>query len=243
MYERLQKVMAHAGVASRRESEQLILDGKVKVNGQKVTELGVKVDPTRDQIKVNNQVIKGKEKRVYYIVNKPRGYLTTVTDDRGRKTILDLVKGIDERIYPVGRLDYNSEGLLILTNDGRLANQLMHPRYRIRKWYLVEVSSEFQDQDLHTMRAGIKLDDGMTQEAYVEILQSSPEKSLIKIGIAEGRNRQVRRMCEALGYYVKRLIRTQIGPLKLGKLSTGSYRSLTPAEISKLKQAVKRDGN
>lgn len=242
MKERLQKVLAHAGVASRRVCEQMTIDGKVMVNGRVITQLGSKVDPQHDIIKVNGKIVKLKEEKVYYILNKPRGYLSSVSDDRGRKTVIDLMGSVTERIYPVGRLDYNSEGLLILTNDGTLANRIMHPRYQMRKFYLVEIDGFFDQNALDEMRSGVKLADGVTSKAYVEVLQSAPTKSLIKIGIHEGKNRQIRRMCQALGFSVKRLIRTQIGPIKLGSLPKGAYRPLTIEEIGKLKQAVKRVG-
>ena len=154
-----------------------------------------------------------------------------------------MIPNVSERVYPVGRLDYDSEGLLLLTNDGMLANKIMHPRYQIRKFYLVEVKGSFTEAALLEMRSGIKLEDGMTCKAYVEIIQTTPTKSLIKIGIHEGRNRQVRRMCQNLGFPVRRLIRTQIGPMKLGNLPSGAYRSLTNQEIGRLKQAVNRVGH
>lgn len=238
--ERLQKVMAHAGVASRRVSEEMITAGKVTVNGKLVTELGVKVDPDKDAIKVNGKLIKGREKSVYYMLHKPRGVITTASDERGRKTVLDILPKIDERVYPVGRLDYNSEGLVLLTNDGRLANKLMHPSFNVRKFYIVELKGEFSEEALETMRSGVKLDDGVTSPAYAELLSSEPRKSLLKLGIREGKNRQIRRMCAALGYDVTRLIRTQIGPIKLGNLGVGQCRQLTVQELGKLQQAVKR---
>ena len=242
MKERLQKVIAHAGIASRRASEKLITAGRVTVNGRVVTELGTKVDLRYDTVKVDGKAIRTKEKYAYYLLNKPRGYLTTVKDDRGRKTVMDLLTSVEERVYPVGRLDYESEGLLLLTNDGQLANRLMHPKYEVRKFYLVEVIGEVSEDDLAVLRSGVELEDGITSPAYVELLSSTPRKSVLKIGIHEGRNRQVRRMCQALDLSVRRLIRTQFGPIKLGKLAPGSWRQLTEQEIGKLRQAVKRRG-
>jgi len=242
MKERLQKVLAQMGVASRRASEKLILDGRVTVNGQVVTKLGTKVDVATDTIKVDGKLIRHKEPYVYYILHKPRGYISSVKDDRGRKSIMELIPEVKERVFPVGRLDYDSEGLIILTNDGQLANRLLHPRYEVWKYYLVEVKGQFSQLALEKMRSGIELEDGITSEAYVELLASDSKRTLLKVGIHEGRNRQVRRMCEALGYPVTRLIRTQIGPIKLGKLPCGAYRQLTPAEVGKLKQAVSRRG-
>ena len=242
MKERLQKVLAQAGVASRRASEKLIIAGRVTVNGRIVTELGTKVDLNQDTVKVDGKPIEVKERFVYYILHKPRGYLTTVEDDRGRRTVMQLLEPVKERIYPVGRLDYDSEGLLLLTNDGQLAHRLMHPRYQVRKFYLVEVTGEVSQAALETLRSGVQLDDGITSSAYVELLANSPQKSLLKIGIHEGRNRQIRRMCQAVGLPVRRLIRTQFGPIKLGKLSPGKFSQLTAQEVGKLKQAVKHRG-
>ena len=242
MKERLQKVLAQAGVASRRASEILIIAGRVTVNGWIVTELGTKEDMNQDTEKVDGKPIEVKERLVYYILHKTRGYLTTVEEDRGRSPVMQLLEPVKERIYPVGRLDYDSEGLLLLTNDGQLAHRLMHPRYQVRKFYLVEVTGEVSQAALETLRSGVQLDDGITSSAYVELLANSPQKSLLKIGIHEGRNRQIRRMCQAVGLPVRRLIRTQFGPIKLGKLSPGKFRQLTAQEVGKLKQAVKHRG-
>ncbi|HHX02296.1 MAG TPA: rRNA pseudouridine synthase [Firmicutes bacterium] len=242
MKERLQKVMARAGVASRRACEQLILAGRVTVNGKVVRELGTKVDLSHDSVAVDGKLVGVPERYVYYILHKPRGFLTTVSDDRGRKTVMQLLKSVPERIFPVGRLDYDSEGLLILTNDGQLANRLMHPRYQVRKFYLVKVANEVTASDVEKLRTGVELEDGITSPAYVQLLAAGPKESLLKIGIREGRNRQIRRMCQALDFKVKRLIRTQIGPVKLGNLAAGAYRRLTEQEIGKLKQAVNRSG-
>ncbi len=239
MQVRLQKAMAQAGIASRRASEQLILAGRVMVNGKVVKKLGTKVDPVRDVIKVDQKKIDQKESFVYYMLHKPRGYLSTVADDRGRKTVMDLLAPIKERIYPVGRLDYNSEGLLLLTNDGTLANRLMHPRYQIQKFYLVEVIGIVTPKTLATLRSGVKLEDGITARASVELLTTTQRKSTVKIGIHEGRNRQVRRMFAACDHKVIRLIRTQVGSIRLGNLAEGTYRKLTPQELGKLKAAVK----
>jgi len=240
MEERLQKVLAQAGVASRRACEQLILAGRVTVNGAVVRELGTTVDRSRDVVAVDGRPIINPEQYVYYILHKPRGYLTTVKDDRGRKTVMDLMASVPERVYPVGRLDYDSEGLLILTNDGELANKLMHPRYKVQKFYLVKVGSPVTAADVEKLRTGVELEDGITAPAYVELLMSGPKESLLKIGIREGRNRQIRRMCQALNLRVRRLIRIQIGPVKMGNLPVGSYRHLSEHEVQKLKQAVNR---
>jgi len=242
MKERLQKVMAHAGVGSRRACEQMIIDGLVSVNGKIVTQLGIKVDPNKDVIKVNNRVIQGKEPLVYYLLHKPKGFITSVSDERGRKTVMELLPEVKQRIYPVGRLDYDSEGLLLLTNDGRLANRLIHPRYQIRKYYLVKVEGQLSSATLEQLRTGVELEDGLTSPAIVQIISSDGKESLLKIGIHEGRKRQIRRMCAAVGHPVKRLIRVQMGPIKLGKLEPGKYRQLTEQEVGKLRQAVKVRG-
>lgn len=238
MKERIQKIMAHAGVASRRKSEQMIQAGKVSVNGKIVTELGVKADPEQDVIRVNGKLIQPKQEHYYLIINKPQGYLTTVSDDRGRKTVLDLIPKLPVRIYPVGRLDYDSQGLVLLTNDGNLAYRLMHPKFHIRKVYLVTVNGMFNRSAIEKMRSGIKLEDGITQEAEVNLLKASLKKSIVRIGLYEGRNRQIRRMCSKLGFKAKTLIRIQIGPIKLADLDIGAYRLLNTKEIKKLKQAV-----
>ncbi len=239
MKERLQKVMAHAGVASRRKSEELMLAGNVSVNGRIVRELGFKVDLSKDVIKVNGKVIYGKEAHVYYLVHKPKNYVTTASDEHGRKTVMDLLHGVSQRVYPVGRLDYDSEGLVIMTNDGAIAHRLMHPSYHIRKFYLVEVKGLISDDAVIALRAGVELEDGKTSPAYVEVLLHDKRKSVAKVIIHEGRNRQVRRMFSAVGLEVSRLTRTQIGPIKLGNLTCGQFRPLTNQEVSKLRQAMR----
>ncbi len=241
MKERLQKVMAHGGVASRRQSEQLILAGKVKVNGHVVTELGTKVDPKTDHITVDGKPLQGKEQHVYYILNKPRGYITTAADERGRKTVIQLLNGVSERVYPVGRLDYDSDGLLLLTNDGELTQRVIHPSYHMRKVYVVKVKGVITDETVQQLREGVELEDGMTNSAYVEVLLREKKASLLRIGIHEGRNRQIRRMCNAVGHEVIRLTRTQVGPITLGKLETGQFRALTHQELGKLHQAVRKN--
>ena len=242
MKERLHKLMARAGVASRRASEELILAGRVAVNGEVVRELGIKVDPASDLVAVDGRLIHGPEQHAYYILHKPRGVLTTVRDDRGRRTVMEFLQAVSERVYPVGRLDYDSEGLLILTNDGRLANRLMHPRYQVPKFYMVKVAGQVTASDLEKVRKGVELEDGPPSPAYVQLLSSEPTGGLLRVGSREGRNRQIRRMCQALGFPVKRLIRTQIGPIKLGSLAPGACRRLTGGEVRELKQAVGRHG-
>ncbi|HHT72597.1 MAG TPA: rRNA pseudouridine synthase [Firmicutes bacterium] len=237
MKERLQKYMAHTGLASRRVCEEMIRAGRVTVNGQRAA-LGAVVDPAKDIVLVDGKPIGRPERKRYVIVHKPRGYVTTVRDQYARKTVLDLVQGIEERVYPAGRLDYDSEGLVFLTNDGRLANNIMHPSHGLEKVYLVTVEGAIGNDALKQLRRGVLLEDGMTQPAQVELLSQDNQVSVLRMAIREGRNRQVRRMCSAVGFPVKRLVRIAIGPIKLGDLKAGAMRELTPAEVSKLKQAV-----
>ena len=227
--ERLQKIIARAGICSRREAEILILNGKVSVDGKIITELGVKAD-SNQKICVNGKPISICSEKIYILLNKPRGYVSTTHDERGRKTILDLIP-ISERIYPVGRLDLNSEGLLILTNDGDLTNSLLHPRFEIKKTYRAKISGSITEEILDKLRAGIELDDGLTAPAEIYRL----DNDLIEITIHEGRNRQVRRMFAAIGYDVKRLKRVKFAFLTLEGVSVGKYRYLTADEVTELK--------
>jgi len=229
--ERLQKVMAQAGVASRRHCEELIASGMVKVNGKVVKEQGLRVDLENDKIEVFNCQIGKKERKVYLMLYKPKGYLSSVFDSRGRKVVTDLLKGVQERVYPVGRLDYDSEGLLLLTNDGRLTFALTHPRYQVPKTYLVWVYGVPSNEKLESMAKGLVLDDGPTAPAEVYLRQIRQGNALIKVTVREGRNRLVRRMCESVGHPVKKLKRTEIGPLTLQGLLPGQYRYLKPVEI------------
>lgn len=238
--ERLQKVMAHAGIASRRKCEQLMLDGKVEVNGKQVTELGFKVDPKQDEILVNGRKIK-MEQYIYMAFHKPKGVITSLKDPKGRKVITDFIKKIPERVYPVGRLDYDSEGLLLLTNDGELANVLMHPRHHVAKTYHAYVKGVPHGEILEQLRRGIQLEDGMTAPAEADYIDVSPDakESILTITIYEGKNRQVRRMFESVGYPVQRLKRVRFGPVELERLPRGKYRSLTKDEIGQLLSAMK----
>ena len=238
--ERLQKVLAHAGVASRRTSEALIEQGRVTVNGKTVTELGTKVDPRRDVITVNGQTLpKQTEMYVYIILNKPAGILSAASDERGRKTVIDLVD-VEERVYPVGRLDLRSEGLILLTNDGDLAEKLTHPRYHLEKEYHVLVSGKPSSQTLARWRGGeVEVDGKPTTPAIVERLNPEGDNSWLKIILTEGRKRQIREVAKALGHPVRRLERVRIGSLKMGRLKPGRWRHLTPAEAQRLKNSVK----
>lgn len=233
--ERLQKYLAHAGVASRRHCEQLILKGKVSVNGQVVTELGTKVDPVKDKVMVDGKPVSRGNEKVYILLYKPGGYVTTVKDPEGRKTVLDLLRGIRERVYPVGRLDYDTEGLLLLTNDGELTHALTHPSRRVDKTYLARVEGVPSENELEKLRRGILLEDGMTAPAKVQLLKVQDNTAWLEITIHEGRNRQVRRMCEQTGHPVLFLKRVRLGFLTLAGLTVGKYRILRPREVAKLR--------
>lgn len=232
---RLQKMLADCGVASRRKSEDLIRDGKVKVNG-KIAQIGDKVDPYNDKVYVSGRRVTGsaRPKYRYIMLNKPRGYLTTMSDDRGRKTVIDLIPDVKERVYPVGRLDKDSEGLLLLTNDGEFANTITHPRKHINKVYRVTVRPDINDKQAAALSDGVVIDNKKTLPAQVRIVSRYTDKSVLEIVIREGRNRQIRKMCEAVGLTVIRLKRTQEGTVKLGRLKLGDYRDLTEDEVKKL---------
>ena len=232
--DRLQKVMAHAGVASRRKSEEIIKQGRVKVNGEVVTEMGIKVEPEVDEIEVDGKII-SKEKRVYLLLYKPLGYVTTVDDPRGRKTVLDLIDDIKQRIYPVGRLDYNTSGLLLLTNDGELTYVLTHPSYEIEKTYLVETEGYVDDKKLEKLEKGVELSDGITAPAKVKLKDRDSFNTKFALTIHEGRNRQVRRMCKKISNPVKKLERIKFANLSLEGLEPGDSRELTKKELKKLK--------
>lgn len=242
--ERLQKVLAQAGVASRRKCEEYIEAGRVQVNDQTVTTLGFKVDPSVDVIKVDGRIV-GREPKVYFAFNKPKGVITSVEDKEGRTVVTDYLKGVKERVYPVGRLDYDSEGLLLLTNDGELAHLLTHPRHHVPKTYHVTVKGVPHGSLLDKLREGIELEDGKTAPADVEYVDIDPDKNttVLSITIYEGRNRQVRRMFEAIRYPVVRLKRVQFGPLALGGLPRGKYRRLTAEEVNELRQSALQSHN
>lgn len=236
MQERLQKYLAGAGVASRRKAEELILQGRVKVNGEVVTELGVKVDPDIDTISVDDNEINTKEKKIYLMLNKPAGYLTTVKDDFGRPTVMDLIKRVSQRIFPVGRLDLDTEGLLLMTNDGDFAYLLTHPKHEKTKTYQALVMGSVSEEELDKLRQGVELEDGLTSPAQCKIMKRYIDKTLTEITIHEGRKRQVRRMFTHIGHKVVKLTRTAEDFLTLGNLRTGRYRFLTDEEIKRLKE-------
>lgn len=234
MEERLQKILSQAGVASRREAERMITDGRVAVNGASVTELGAKADPSRDIVTVDGKPVTVHEKRVYILLNKPVGYVTTLKDPEGRPIVTDLLKGLGVRVFPVGRLDYNTEGLLLLTNDGAWANRLAHPRHEVDKEYLVRVKGTVSREQISRLEQGVELEDGKTAPARVSVNRQSDNNTWISITIHEGRYRQVRRMCEAVSLSVVRLRRVRYGALALGELKIGEYRHLTPGEVATL---------
>ncbi|KXG75301.1 Ribosomal large subunit pseudouridine synthase B [Fervidicola ferrireducens] len=232
---RLQKFLAMAGIASRRACETLILDGRVQVNGKIVKELGIKVDPDVDEVRVDGEICRIKMKPVYIIMNKPKGVLTTVKDPFGRPTIIDLLAGVKERVFPVGRLDKDTEGLLIITNDGELSYKLTHPKHQIDKTYIAKVMGVPDEKDIRRLRKGIFLEDGKTAPAKVRILKKGKNFAVLEIIIHEGRKRQVRRMCEAIGHPVLSLRRTRIGNLTLRGLAPGGWRYMTEEEVNYLK--------
>lgn len=231
--ERLQKLIAKAGIASRRAAEKMILNGEVCIDGQVVTELGVQADPQINEITVRGKKLCLAEKKVYYLLNKPVGYLSSVKDDRGRKTVLDLFPPEVGRIYPVGRLDYLTEGLLLLTNDGELTNRLLHPRNVIGKTYLCTINGIIEETQLDALRKGVQLSDGITAEAETALVDADYRRSIskIKITIHEGRNRQVRRMIDAVGFKVMALRRIEFAGLNLSQVKQGKYRELTAQEV------------
>lgn len=241
---RLQKIISTAGIASRRAAEKLIEEGRVSVNGRTVTELGTKADPDRDEIRVDDRRIKGAQRHRYLLLNKPRGYVTTRSDPQRRPTVIDLLKGVREYVYPVGRLDFDSEGLLILTNDGDLAARLMHPRHEVERVYEAEVLGRPDAHDLDRLARGVLIDGRRTSPAQVELAGtkgSATDTSILRIAIHEGRTRQVRKMCDAIGHPVRSLKRIRIGPIADRNLKLGNYRELTVQEVKKLKGLGIRD--
>jgi 23S rRNA pseudouridine2605 synthase len=233
MRERLQKLIAAAGLCSRRQAEVWIAAGRVTVNGR-VAGLGDQADPLGDRVEIDGKPLRAPERHYYVLLYKPAGYVTTLSDPEGRPVVTDLLREIPARLYPVGRLDYNTEGLLLLTNDGALTNHLAHPRHEVEKTYLVRVRGHLTDDDRSRLQSGVVLDDGPTAPARVEKVRRSGQHTWFEITIHEGRNRQVRRMCEALGYPVSRLKRIRLAFLDLGRLAPGEYRHLTKEDIKRL---------
>lgn len=239
--ERLQKIIAQSGWGSRREVERWIVEGRVTVNGAVTRQLGTKADPERDKIKVDGKLVRPADRRTF-LFHKPEGVITSMRDPKGRPHLGEWLErmGRKGRLFPVGRLDFNSSGLLILTNDGDLAQRLMHPRYQLPKTYLVKVSGQPSERDLDRLRRGIELDDGASAPAKVRVLKRLTQKAWIEVEIREGRYREVRRMFEALGVSVEKLVRTRLGPLHLGDLQPGAMRPLTAEEWSLLEKEIAR---
>lgn len=233
---RLQKYLASCGVASRRGAETLIKDGRVRVNGEIITEMGVQIDEENDLIEFDGQAVKPEKKMIYIMLNKPVGFVTTVSDDKGRDTVMSLVSDIPARIYPVGRLDYDTEGLLLMTNDGDLTYKITHPKNNVEKTYVAEVTGHITMDTLTKLRNGVYLDGVKTSPAKVEVIGATQLGTKLEITIHEGKNRQVRRMFEEVGCIVKRLKRTREAGLILGHTPLGRWRKLTEAEVNMLKK-------
>ncbi len=230
---RLAKYIAHAGVASRRKAEEMISQGQVRVNGRLIDTPAFEVDPANDQVEING-ILLYPEARQYILLNKPAGYLSTVTDPFGRPTVMDLIGDIGQRLYPVGRLDFDTEGLLLLSNDGDFTNQMLHPRHKVPKRYEARVRGRVEPAELEQLARGVELDDGWTAPARVELIKYGPNETLVEIEIHEGRKRQVKRMFEAIGHPVIHLVRTGFGNLNLGNMAVGEYRFLTSEEVNQL---------
>ena len=233
---RLQKYMALCGVASRRASEEMIASGRVCVNGCTVTEMGVQVDEERDQVTVDGEPIRLEGEKHYLAYYKPVGEVTTVSDPEGRATVMDKFRDYPVRLYPVGRLDYDSEGLLLLTNDGDMMNSLLHPSHEVNKTYLARVSSRLEDETVRRLRQGVTLDGRLTSPAQVRVVRYETFDTVVLVTIHEGRYRQVRRMFEAVGHQVVSLKRVGFGPIQLGDLPRGQWRRLTDAEVKRLQE-------
>ena len=233
---RLQKFLADCGVASRRASENLIKEGRISVNGEIITQMGFMVDEEIDEVKFDGSTVKPVAKKIYVMLNKPSGFVTTVADDKGRPTVLELVSDIQDRLFPVGRLDYDTEGLLLLTNDGDLTYKITHPKNEIKKTYVAEVTGNISMETIIALRRGVVIDGYKTQPAEVEVVGATQFGTKLEITISEGRNRQVRKMFESQGCIVKKLKRTKEAGLMLGHLPLGKWRKLSESEINMLKK-------
>lgn len=231
-------MIAGSGLASRRKAETLIAAGRVTVNGKVVTELGTKVDPERDHVKVDGKHLSDAQPFVYLMLNKPKHVMSTLDDPGGRPTVKDFIRGVSVRVFPVGRLDFESEGLMLLTNNGDLAQALLHPRYHVPKTYLIKVKRVLTDEEIRQLESGVKLEDGMTGPAQVKKIKKAEQNSWLEVTIREGRKHQVRRMLESVGHPVIRLTRVKMGPLTLGRLESGEFRFLTDREANALRESV-----
>ena len=232
---RLQKYLASCGVASRRAAEKMITEGRISVNGTVVTELGTQVDENADTVQVDGVTVRPEAEKHYIAYNKPVGEVTTASDPEGRDTVMDRFRDYPVRLFPVGRLDYDSEGLLLLTNDGDLMNRLLHPSFEIKKSYLTRVSNFVTDEEIRSLRKGVMIDGRLTSPAEVRMIRHDAFSTELLVTIHEGRNRQVRKMIEAVGHQVVRLKRVRFGPVELGDLPSGMWRKLTEADIAKLR--------
>jgi 23S rRNA pseudouridine2605 synthase len=238
---RIQKVLSDNGILSRRKAEDAIREGRVKINGHPAL-IGQKVNPRRDVIAVDGEILRLKTKKrgLYIMLNKPRGYVTTTSDELGRSVVTELVENAPDKVYPVGRLDKNSEGLLLFTNDGEFANMVMHPSGNISKTYRCTVRPDINENQLVELSSGVVIDGGKTLPAAIHVLDRQPGRVVLQITIHEGRNRQIRKMCEAVGLTVARLKRTSVGPVKLGMLKPGEWRELTAEELNGLRGAAQK---
>jgi 23S rRNA pseudouridine2605 synthase len=236
--ERIQKILAKAGIASRRETEGMIVEGRITVNGKTVDTLGFKADPSKDHIKVDGKRMNPFEPKITLLLNKPRGFLSTVKDPHGRPTVMDLLKKVKWRVYPVGRLDFDAEGLLLLTNDGDLAYALSHPRFSTPRTYWVKVAGVLEEKRLARLKRGVMLEDGRARVVSFNILRQGEKNSWVQVVLTEGRNHLVKRMFSAIGHSVLKLKRTQFGPIQLGNLPFGQFRYLTPPEVKALREVM-----
>ena len=238
---RIQKVIAESGFCSRRKAEDLIEKRRVKVNGHPAV-IGQKIDPINDLITVDGERIlyERKKEHIYLMMNKPRGYLTSMSDDRGRRCVTDLLPDIKQRVYPIGRLDLNSEGLLLFTSDGNFANQMMHPSHEVSKTYRVTARPDINDEQAAQLSEGVYIDGVKTGPAEIRVITKEPNRVVLEIVIREGRNRQIRKMCEAVKLEVARLKRTAMGPIKLGMLKPGAIRELTKEELMAIRTAISK---
>jgi pseudouridine synthase len=236
--ERIQKILARAGIASRREAERMVLEGRVMVNGKVVDQLGFKADLLKDHIKVDGKILSRAEPKITLLLNKPRNYLSTVKDPAGRPTIMDLLKGIRWRVYPVGRLDFDAEGVLLLTNDGDLAYQLTHPKFSIPRTYWAKLEGIPEKKELMRLKRGVILEDGEARADSVHLLRQMEKHCWVEAVVAEGRNHLVKRMFSAVGHSVLKLKRVGFGPIRLEHLPTGQYRHLTDEEMKALRKMI-----
>ena len=236
MEQRLNRVLSLAGVASRRKADEFIKSGRVMLNGRRVFELGTKAVWGTDSIKLDGKEIPGPSDRIYLMLNKPFGYITSLSDPEGRPIVTDLIKDIPQRLYPVGRLDFDSIGLLLLTNDGDFSYRLTHPKFHVSKTYKVTVEGSVNESTVRKLKNGVELDDGFSGKSKAGLIKQTGARSVIRLTVSQGRNRLVRRMFEAVGFEVIQLMRTGFGGLELGNLKIGKYRYLTPEEVSNLKR-------